>query len=61
MGEHLGLEMALFLDRVSDPAQRHLRSLIFRCLFKRETCIAGCHSMSDIDLMQLGSYTELQV
>ncbi|KAJ1525872.1 hypothetical protein ONE63_009064 [Megalurothrips usitatus] len=60
VGEHLGLEMALFLERVSDPAQRHLRSLIFRCLLKRETCIAGCHSMSDIDLMQLGSYTELQ-
>ncbi|XP_034233868.1 spermine oxidase [Thrips palmi] len=60
VGEHLDLEMALFLERVSDPAQRHLRSLIFRCLLKRETCIAGCHSMSDIDLMQLGSYTELQ-
>ncbi|KAK3919508.1 Peroxisomal N(1)-acetyl-spermine/spermidine oxidase [Frankliniella fusca] len=60
VGEHLGLEMTLFLEKVSDPAQRHLRSLIFRCLLKRETCIAGCHSMSDIDLMQLGSYTELQ-
>ncbi|KAE8741464.1 hypothetical protein FOCC_FOCC013008 [Frankliniella occidentalis] len=60
VGEHLGLEMTLFLERVSDPVQRHLRSLIFRCLMKRETCIAGCHSMSDIDLLQLGSYTELQ-
>lgn len=31
---------------------------LFRCC--RETCISGCDSMSDIDLLELGSYTELQ-
>jgi len=61
VGEHLGLEMSMFLQRVTNPAERHLRELIFRCLLKRETCIAGCDTMSDIDLLQLGSYTELQV
>ncbi|XP_058448730.1 spermine oxidase-like [Malaya genurostris] len=30
------------------------------CLLKRETCITGCDNMDEIDLLELGSYTELQ-
>ncbi|XP_023717408.1 peroxisomal N(1)-acetyl-spermine/spermidine oxidase isoform X1 [Cryptotermes secundus] len=60
VGEHISLEAALYLDRSSNDAERHLRQLIFDCLLKRETCITGCHSMDEIDLLELGSYTELQ-
>ncbi|XP_069679727.1 spermine oxidase [Periplaneta americana] len=60
VGEHISLEAALYLDRSSDSDDRHLRQLIFDCLLKRETCITGCHSMDEVDLLELGSYTELQ-
>lgn len=60
VGEHISLEAALYLDRSSNDAERNLRQLIFDCLLKRETCISGCHSMNEIDLLELGSYTELQ-
>jgi hypothetical protein len=60
VGEHISLETALYLDRSSNDADRNLRQLIFDCLLKRETCITGCHSMDEIDLQELGSYTELQ-
>lgn len=50
----------MYLDRVTDAEERRLRALIFDCLLKRETCISGCDSMSEIDLLELGSYTELQ-
>lgn len=60
VGEHLGLETALYLDKITDPEERHLRQLIFDCLLMRETCIAGCNDMKDIDLLELGSYTDLQ-
>ncbi|PNF17984.1 hypothetical protein B7P43_G17445 [Cryptotermes secundus] len=59
-GEHISLEAELYLDRSSNDAERHLRQPIFDCLLKRETCITGCHSMDKIDLLELGSYTELQ-
>nr|CAD7442688.1 unnamed protein product [Timema bartmani] len=60
VGQHIGLETALYLDRSVDSEDRHLCELIFDCLLKRETCITGCHSMNEIDLLELGSYTELQ-
>ncbi|GFG38328.1 hypothetical protein Cfor_01739 [Coptotermes formosanus] len=60
VGEHIGLETALYLDRSCNDEDRHLRQLIFDCLLKRETCITGCHSMDEIDLIELGSYAELQ-
>lgn len=60
VGEHLQLEINLYLDKIKDPRERHLRNLIFDCLLKRETCISGCDSMSEIDLLEVGSYTELQ-
>ncbi|XP_075222911.1 spermine oxidase isoform X2 [Lycorma delicatula] len=60
VGEHIALEVALYLERISDPEERRIRRLIFECLLKRETCISGCSSMSEIDLLELGSYTELQ-
>ncbi|PSN57820.1 hypothetical protein C0J52_04398 [Blattella germanica] len=60
VGEHIALEAALYLDRSADGEDRHLKQLIFDCLLKRETCITGCNSMDDIDLLELGSYTELQ-
>ncbi|PNF16248.1 hypothetical protein B7P43_G14571 [Cryptotermes secundus] len=60
VGEHISLEAALNLDRSSNDAERHLRQPIFDCLLKRETCITGYHSMDEIDLLELGSYTELQ-
>lgn len=60
VGEHINLEMEMFLDSVSDSREKHLKQLIFSCLLKRETCITGCDNMNDIDLLELGSYTELQ-
>lgn len=60
VGEHINLEIELYLNRISDSSQRKVRRLLFQCLLKRETCISGCDSMNDIDLLELGSYTELQ-
>lgn len=60
VGEHINLEMELYLDGVEDAREKHMRQLIFNCLLKRETCITGCDTMDEIDLLELGSYTELQ-
>lgn len=60
VGDHIKLEINLYLDTIRNPTERHLRKLIFDCLLKRETCISGCDDMSEIDLFEIGSYTELQ-
>ncbi|ERL87222.1 peroxisomal N(1)-acetyl-spermine/spermidine oxidase [Dendroctonus ponderosae] len=60
VGEHIKLEINLYLDKVKDPLERRLKELLFDCLLKRETCISGCDSMNEIDLLEIGSYTELQ-
>lgn len=60
VGEHIHLESDIYLDGIDEPAARRQRRLIFECLLKRETCIAGCDNMDEIDLLELGSYTELQ-
>ena len=58
VGEHINLEVSIYLQRFP-PQQRHLRRLIFDYLLKRECCITGCDSMNEIDLLGIGSYTEL--
>ena len=74
VGEHVELEISLYLERFP-PQQRYLRRLIFDYLLKRECCITGegstrssaihtdlclgCSTMKEIDLMSIGSYTEL--
>lgn len=60
VGDHLRLEISLYLDKIQNQNERHLKELIFECLLKRETCISGCDDMSEIDLLELGSYEELQ-
>lgn len=60
VGEHIKLEISLYLEKISNPHERRLRELLFECLLKRESCISGCDNMSEIDLIELGSYTELQ-
>lgn len=60
VGEHINLEATLYLDKMPESQEKRMRRLIFDCLLKRETCISGCHSMDEIDLLELGSYTELQ-
>ncbi|XP_018327308.1 peroxisomal N(1)-acetyl-spermine/spermidine oxidase isoform X2 [Agrilus planipennis] len=60
VGDHIKLEINLYLEQFKDKNERHLRELIFDCLLKRETCISGCDDMKEIDLLELGSYTELQ-
>ncbi|KAJ8966263.1 hypothetical protein NQ314_003648 [Rhamnusium bicolor] len=60
VGDHIKLEASLYLDKIKDPQERHLRELLFECLLKRETCISGCDDMNEIDLLEIGSYTELQ-
>lgn len=60
VGEHIKLESTMFLNNVTDPEEKRIKISIFDCLLKRETCISGCSSMSEIDLLELGSYTELQ-
>ncbi|KAG7165112.1 peroxisomal N(1)-acetyl-spermine/spermidine oxidase-like [Homarus americanus] len=58
VGAHLKLEMSIYLEQFSGH-ERHIRNLIFNYLLNRETCISGCDSMEEIDLMEIGSYTEL--
>lgn len=48
VGQHIRLEIDLYLKSVSDKKDKHLREMIFRCLLKRECCITGCHSMNEI-------------
>lgn len=60
VGEHINYEIELYLANQSDAKDKHLKKMIFECLLKRETCISGCNSMNEIDLLELGSYTELQ-
>ncbi|XP_041980141.1 spermine oxidase [Aricia agestis] len=60
VGEHINLEATIYLERLPTSEEKRLRRLIFDCLLKRETCISGCNTMDDIDLLELGSYTELQ-
>lgn len=58
VGEHVELEIGLYLQRFP-PQQRYIRRLIFDYLLKRESCITGCDRMDEVDLMNIGSYTEL--
>lgn len=60
VGEHINLEATIYLNNIPESEEKIMRRLIFECLLKRETCISGCHSMDEIDLLELGSYTELQ-
>ncbi|KAG8238977.1 hypothetical protein J437_LFUL013959 [Ladona fulva] len=60
VGEHIALEAAIYLEKIPNIEERRIRQAMFDCLLKRETCISGCHSMDEIDLIQLGSYVELQ-
>lgn len=60
VGEHIQYEIELYLNSIEDAKEKLQKRLIFNCLLKRETCITGCHSMDEIDLLELGSYTELQ-
>lgn len=59
VGDHIALEIKLYLESLP-PENRKERQLLFNCLLKRETCITGCDSMDEIDLLEMGSYTELQ-
>lgn len=60
VGEHINYETELYLKEQTNEAEKKLKKMIFDCLLKRETCITGCNNMNDIDLLELGSYTELQ-
>ncbi|XP_066594400.1 peroxisomal N(1)-acetyl-spermine/spermidine oxidase [Prorops nasuta] len=59
VGAHVALEMDIYLSPLSDDEKR-IRQLLFNCLLKRETCITGCDTMDDVDLLEMGSYAELQ-
>lgn len=48
VGQHIRLEIDLYLKSISNKEDKHLREMIFRCLLKRECCITGCHSMDEI-------------
>lgn len=48
VGQHIRLEIDLYLKSICDKKDKHLREMIFRCLLKRECCITGCHSMNEI-------------
>lgn len=59
VGAHIALEIDLYLK--SQPEEdKKVKQLMFDCLLKRETCISGCDNMNEIDLLEMGSYTELQ-
>ncbi|XP_043473443.1 peroxisomal N(1)-acetyl-spermine/spermidine oxidase [Leptopilina heterotoma] len=59
VGAHVSLEVELYLSSLP-PENRRIRQLLFDCLLKRETCITGCDSMEEVDLLEMGSYAELQ-
>ena len=59
VGAHVALEAEIYLSSLPTE-QRRIRQLLFDCLLKRETCITGCDSMEDVDLLEMGSYAELQ-
>lgn len=48
VGEHINLEIDLYLKNLDDSKDKHIRKLIFDCLMKRETCITGCTNMNEI-------------
>lgn len=48
VGQHIKLEIDLYLKSISNTSDKHLREMIFACLLKRECCITGCHSMDEI-------------
>lgn len=58
VGQHIELEIGIYLQRFP-PQHRHVRRLVFDYLLKRECCITGCDSMEHVDLLGIGSYTEL--
>ncbi|CAG0892689.1 unnamed protein product, partial [Darwinula stevensoni] len=58
VGDHVNLEVSIYLQDFS-PEEQHMRRMLFNHLLNRETCISGCNSMDDIDLYEIGSYTEL--
>lgn len=60
VNDHIRLEAELYLDKVTNSKEKHIKQLIFNCLLKRETCITGCDDMREVDLLELGSYVELQ-
>ncbi|CAL7940039.1 unnamed protein product [Xylocopa violacea] len=59
VGEHVALEAQIYLSAFPIE-ERKVRQLLFDCLLKRETCITGCDNMKDVDLLEMGSYAELQ-
>lgn len=59
VGAHITLEANMYFSNLL-PQDRKARQLLFDCLLKRETCITGCDSMNDVDLLEMGSYAELQ-
>jgi spermine oxidase len=48
VGAHIKLEIDIYLKTISNKEEKHLREMIFNCLLKRESCISGCTSMSEI-------------
>ncbi|CAG0918602.1 unnamed protein product [Notodromas monacha] len=58
VGEHLCLEMALYLQEFPVQDQK-IRRMLFNHLLARETVITGCDSMHEMNLLEIGSYTEL--
>jgi spermine oxidase len=48
VGQHIKLEIDLYLKSISDKKDKQLREMIFMCLLKRECCITGCDSMDEI-------------
>lgn len=48
VGEHIKLEVDIYLKSINNKEEKHLREMIINCLLKRETCISGCHSMDEI-------------
>ncbi|UYV68836.1 PAOX [Cordylochernes scorpioides] len=56
VGRHLALDIQHYL---TDDAENGLRKLIFQHLITKETCITGCHSMTEVSLVDFGSFEDL--
>ncbi|UYV68839.1 PAOX [Cordylochernes scorpioides] len=56
VGRHLALDIQHYL---TDDSENGLRKLIFQHLITKETCITGCHSMTEVSLVDFGSFEDL--
>ncbi|UYV68837.1 PAOX [Cordylochernes scorpioides] len=57
--EQINRQQRLGTHYLTDDSENGLRKLIFQHLITKETCITGCHSMTEVSLVDFGSFEDL--